>query len=115
MLWAPPPTISTEPPGRWRNGVTTLRHASARLSPADATRSGGTSAGTATSMWSANGTRSSSVTMPPHEPLAAPKPYAASVPLVVVEHLDVKPRRHASHVPQDTAHGTTTVCPTRTR
>src|SRR6476469_2082944 len=109
MLWAPPPMISTEPPGRSRNGVTTPRHASARLSLADATRSGGTSAGTATSIWSANGTRNSSATMPPHGPLAGPKPYAASVRLVVVAHFDVRPRRHGSQVPHETAHGTTTV------
>ena len=34
--------------------------------------------------------------------------------LVVVAHLDVRPRRHGSQVPQETAHGTTTVWPTRT-
>src|SRR3954451_21674663 len=112
MLLAPPPMTRTEPPGRSRNGVTTLRHASARLSLAAAIRSGGTSAGTATSMWSANGARSSSHTMPPQGPLAGPNPYAASVPLVVVAHLDVRPRRHGSQVPQDTAHLIPTVSPT---
>ena len=65
-------------------------------------------------MWSAKGTRSASLTMPPQEPLAGPNPYAASVRVVVVAHLDVRPRRHGSQVPHDTAHGTTTVSPTRT-
>src|ERR1700742_3344620 len=109
MLWAPPPRISTEPPGRSRRGVTTLGHAAARVSPAEAPRSAGTPAGTSTSMWSANGTRTSSATIPPHGPHAGPNPYAASVLVVVVAHLDVSPRRQGSHVPHETAHGTTTV------
>src|ERR671914_2951187 len=107
MLGAPPRGASTAPPGRSPSGGTTLRQASARLSPAAATRSGGTSGGTGTSMWSANGTLISSATMPPQGPLAGPNPYAASVPLVVVEHFEVSPRRQGGQVPQDTAQGTT--------
>jgi hypothetical protein len=60
-------------------------------------------------MWSAYGTRSSSQITPPHDPLAGPNPNAASVPVAVVAHFDVSPCRHGTQVPQDTAHGTTTV------
>src|SRR5215212_8788739 len=113
MLLAPPPRTSTDPPGRSASGGTTLRHASARLSLAAATRSGGTPPGTETSMWSANGTRIWSATIPPHDPLAGPNPKAASVLVVVVAHFEVRPRTQRSHVPQDTAHGTTTTSPIR--
>lgn len=58
-------------------------------------------------MWSANGTRIASAIIPPQAPTAGPSPSAASVP-VVVAHLDVRPRAHRAHVPQETAHGTTT-------
>ena len=105
---------STDAPGRSASGRATQRQASARLSPAAATRSAGTPAGTGTSMWSANGTRTASATTPPQDPAAGPKPNAASSPPVVVEHLEVRPLRHCAQVPHDTAHGTTTVCPTAT-
>src|SRR3954451_18224040 len=110
MLFAPPPRISTAPPGRFASGGTTLRHASAMLSPAAATRSAGTPAGTVTSMCSAYGTRISSAIIPPHGPLAEPNPYAATgwFELVVVAHFDVSPIRHGGHVPHETAHGTIT-------
>ena len=111
MLWAPPPMTSTEPPGRCSSCGTTVRQASARLSPAAATRTGSTPSGTGTSMWSAYGTRISSAIMPPHGPLAGPNPYAASSPTRVVEHLAVMPWRHSVQEPHETAHGTTTVCP----
>src|SRR6478672_6687416 len=113
MLLAPPPRISTEPPGRWASGGTTVRHASARLSLAAANRAGGTPPGAGTSMWSANGTRNWSAIIPPHGPLAGPKPNAASVPEVAAAHFDVSPRRQRGHEPHDTAQGTTTRCPTR--
>jgi hypothetical protein len=64
-------------------------------------------------MWSAYGTRRASATIPPHGPLARPNPYAASVLSRVVEQLAVRPREHSWHSPHDTAHGTTTICPTR--
>src|SRR3954451_1692570 len=115
MLLAPPPRISTDPPSRAARGGTTLRQASARLSLAAASRSAGTPAGTGTSMWSAKGTRISSAIMPPQGPLAGPNPNAARVRCVVVEHLDVRPRRQRSQEPHETAHGTTTRSPTRTR
>lgn len=66
-------------------------------------------------MWSAWGTRIRSVTMPPHGPLAGPKPYAARVPRVVGAHLEVSPARQRWQVPQETAQGTTTVWPIRIR
>ena len=74
MLLAPPPMISTDPPGLAESGGTTVRQASARLSLADAIRWAGTPAGTVTSMWSAWGTRKASAIMPPHGPLAGPNP-----------------------------------------
>src|SRR3954470_910579 len=104
MLLAPPPRTSTDPSGRLASGGTTLRHASAMLSPAAATRRAGMPAGTVTSMWSAYGTRISSAIIPPQDPLAEPKPYAATgrLELVVVAHFDVSPVRQGRHVPHET-------------
>ena len=85
---APPPMISTEPPGRSRKGMTTLRHASARLSLAAATRKGGTPPG----LGRACGQRTGRVARrPPCHPRTGRRtePYAASVARVVVAHLDV--------------------------
>src|SRR3954447_10782416 len=117
MLFAPPPRTSTDPPGRLLSGGTTLRHASAMLSPAAATRREGMPDGTVTSMWSAYGTRTSSAIIPPHGPLAEPNPNAATglLELVVVAHFDVSPARQGGHVPHETAHGTITRSPTVTR
>src|SRR5690625_1545141 len=60
--------------------------------------------------------RSESATMPPQLPVDGPKPNAASVrpglSALIVEHLADSPRRHSRHVPQETAHGTTTTSPT---
>jgi hypothetical protein len=42
--------------------------------------------------------------MPPHGPLAGPKPNAASVRCVVVAHFDVRPRAQRTQEPHDTAH-----------
>ena len=49
--------------------------------------------------------------MPPQGPEAAPNPKAESSPPgpVVTEHFEVSPARQRSHLPQDTAQGTTTV------
>lgn len=114
MLCAAPPRTRTLPPGRCSSAGTMHRHASARLSLAAATRRGSRPSGTRTSMWSAKGMRSTSATIPPHEPLAGPNPNAARVLSRVVAHFAVMPRRHSMHSPHETDHGTTTTSPRRT-
>ena len=74
MLRAAPPTTRTGAPGSARRWGATVRQASGRLSLAPASVSGETPAGTGTSMPSANGTRSTSLTMPPQPPVRPPKP-----------------------------------------
>ena len=67
--------------------------------------------GSRTSIASACGTRTTSLSMPPQSwPTTAPSPYMerrGSTPL----QLAVNPRRHASHCPQVIWNGTTTVSP----
>src|SRR5439155_1045061 len=76
MLGAPPATTSTLAPGRASSGGTTVRHASGRSSLQLATASGSMSCGSGTSMASACGTRTVSLSAPPQSlPTTAPNPY----------------------------------------
>ncbi len=84
----------------------TVRHASGRLSLALAIVPGATPSGTATSIWSANGTRTTSESAPPQFP---PKPYIERFGTAV--QFAVRPRRHRAHSPQEIWKGTTTSCP----
>jgi hypothetical protein len=74
MLLAAPPMISTGAPGVRCNAGTTARYASGMLSLALATDIGSTPSGSRTSIESAKGTRTRSLTMPPKLPTALPKP-----------------------------------------
>src|SRR5918992_733238 len=56
--------------------------------------------------------RTVSAISPPHGPQDGPNPNAASAPSAR-SHVDVRPRTQRGQLPQDTAHGTTTCCPTR--
>jgi hypothetical protein len=74
MLRAAPPTTRTAASGHCASGGPTARQASAMLSLALASSIGSIDSGTGTSMASAYGTRSRSQTLPPHDPIDAPKP-----------------------------------------
>src|SRR5205814_3580185 len=109
MLRAQPPTTRTSAPGvSARNGAT-ARQASGRLSLALATAVGAIPSGSATSIASANGTRTRSASAPPQSPPIGFMPYAAPGP--AVRHEPVSPRVHRSHRPQEIWNGTTTRSP----
>ena len=79
------------------------------LSLALATVAGSTPAGTSTSMWSANGTRTRSESAPPQSPPNCPKP---NVDIFgTVRQSPVWPRAQRSHSPHEIWKGTTTRAP----
>src|SRR4051794_31847517 len=109
MLGAPPPMISTSAPGFSASGPATVRHASGRLSEAEASVAGATPGGTATSIASANGTLARSETSPPQSPPKDPNPYID--PGRTSRQSPVSPARQRSQAPQEIWKGTTTRSP----
>ena len=112
MLCAPPATISTSAPGVRSRWGATVRQPSTTLSQTLAACSGSTPAGSGTSIASANGTRSRSLSAPPQsaaddgaEPVHRPLGHRGQLP--------VRPARQRAHSPQLIWNGTTTRSPGR--
>src|SRR6267142_400598 len=80
------------------------------LSLALAIAAGEAPSGGRRSIGSANGTRTRSVSAPPHAPPAGPIPYIEPRGLTSRQ-FPVRPRRHASHAPHEIWDGTTAASP----
>src|SRR5262249_23207088 len=112
MLSPAPPTISTSAPGLPSRNGATVRHASTRLSLALAATVGSTPAGSGTSMWSAYGTRTRSLSAPPQFPPSGPRPNIAGPG--TLSQSDVRPALQRAQSPQEIWNGTETTSPART-